>query len=375
MARKTALELKRPAKGATKGAAKAAPKKLGTAAQVAARINQQMKRDVVKMGSDDKYKIERVPTGSLVIDRLTGGGFARGRHVLMYGDWTVGKSLLAYMTMVLAQERGEVCAVLDPEQVFNAAWFTELGGNVDDLLMPDVTNAMEMGNILRLMEQKSEGMPGVDIVLVDSVASLLTREEQDYDWESEKDARTASLARYMSLLLRQITMGNDDTLFIWTNQWRDKISHIPGLKSTPGGRALGFYASTMIELMQGEKDTSEAEVAYKGKMAKRKRVNGRWVNVRLAKEKTGGRPDDTAAFMLNYETNRIDTAREILDLGMKDGLITRPKDYFFIQTPDGKEVKCHGINRAVAKLNEDDELREWLTLCIQEQTIAGAVRG
>lgn len=348
---------------------------MGAAAQVAARINHQMKRDVIQMATDAKYTIKRVPTGSLVIDRLTGGGFARGRHVLLYGDWTVGKSLIAYNTMAKAQERGEVCAVLDPEQIFNASWYSELGGNVEDLLMPNLGNANEMGNVLRLMEQKSDDMPGVDIVLVDSVASLLTKEEQEYDWESDKDARTASLARYMSLLLRQITMGNEDTLFIWTNQWRDKISSIPGLKSTPGGRALGFYASTMIELMQGEKDTGEMEVPYKGKVSKRKRVNGRWVNVRLAKEKTGGRPEDTAAFMLNYETNQIDVAREILDLGMKDGLITRPKDHFFIQTPDGKEVKCHGINQAVAKINKDDELREWLTLCIQEQTIAGAVRG
>lgn len=359
MARKTAANLKRP-------------KQMGAAAQVAARINQQMKRDVVRMASDDKYLIQRVPTGSLVLDRLTGGGFARGRHVLLYGDWTVGKSLIAYNTMVQAQERGEVCAVLDAERIFNATWFTELGGNVDDLLMPDLSNAHEMGNVLRLMEQKSPDVPGVDIVLIDSVASLLTREEQDYDWESEKDVRTASLARYMSLLLRQITMANQDTLFIWTNQWRDKISSIPGLKSNPGGRALGFYASTMIELSQGEKETGEVEVAYKGKFSKRKHVHGRWVNVRLAKEKTGGRPDDTAAFLLDWGTRKIDTAREILDLGMRDGLVKKPNDYYFIQTPEGKELKLHGVNRAIAKINDDDELREFLTLCIQEQTVAGA---
>jgi recombination protein RecA len=344
-------------------------KRAGAAAQVAARINLQMKRPVIRMASDPKYIIEKVPTGSLVLDRLTGGGFARGRHVELYGDWTVGKSLIAYMTMILAQERGEVCAVLDPERVFNSAWFAELGGDIDSLLMPDFQNASEVGSLLRLMEQNEEDIPGVDIVLIDSVASLLTSEEQKYDWESDKDVRTASLARYMSLLLRQITMSNDKTLFIWTNQWRDKISSIPGLKSTPGGRALGFYASTRIELMQGEKETEVQSQAYKGKMSDRKVVTGRWVNVRLAKEKTGGRPEETAALMLDYDTRRLDITREILDLGLRDGLIEKQGDYYSIPTVEEPQVmkRYHGLKRAINAIAEE-ELQEFLVTCITEQT-------
>jgi RecA/RadA recombinase len=329
-----------------------------------------MQRDVIRMASDDKFKIKRVPTGSLVLDRLTCGGFARGRHIYMYGDWMVGKSLIAYLTMVLAQQRGEVCAVIDPESIFDSSWFSRLGGNIDDLLMPDLANANEMGNILRLMEQKTDEFPAVDIVLIDSVASLLTGEEEKYDWESGKDVRTASLARYMSLLLRQITMANDQTIFLWINQWRDKISSIPGLKSKPGGRALDFYASTMIEFGQGDKETVEAEVIYKNQKVKRKRVAGRWVHCIQRKEKTGARPEDSRSFLLDYETKRPDVARELIDLGMEDGLIERVGDSYLIPTVEEPQVakKYHGIKRAVNAINADDELREFLTLCVSEQT-------
>jgi RecA/RadA recombinase len=118
---------------------------------VAARINATMKEDVVTLGSDTKYEIERVPTGILTIDRLLHGGFARGRHVELFGDWLTGKSLVMYSTMALAQERGEVCALVDAENVFSARWFKRLGGNPNDLIMAEAKNAHTLGNVIRVM--------------------------------------------------------------------------------------------------------------------------------------------------------------------------------------------------------------------------------
>jgi recombination protein RecA len=342
----------------------------GAAATIAARVNAQMKADVVSLGSDDRYEIKRIPTGILTIDRLLGGGFARGRHVELFGDWLVGKSLLAYMTMALAQERGEVCACIDAENVFDKAWFAELGGNPDELIMGEKINASTMGNVLRLLIQKTEEIQGVDIVLIDSVASLLPKEEELHDLE--ESLQPARLAALMSTLLRQLTMQNQDTLFLWTNQWRDKISRVPGLQSTPGGRALGFYASTRIEMAQGEKETEEVAVVRHGAYVKRKQVLGRWVQCTVRKEKTGARPESSKSFLLNYDTRRPDVARELIDLGMEDGLIVRHGDYYHVTGSDDKEIKMHGIKNAVKKIDADDELREWLVACVEEQTMAGA---
>lgn len=362
MARKSASGLKRrPSTGA--------------AAAVAARVNAQMKEEVVTFASDDKYQVRRVPTGILTVDRLTGGGFARGRHTELFGDWMVGKSLVAYSTLAQAQARGEVCALVDAENVFNAQWFRKLGGDPAELIMAKARNANTLGNILRLMIQKGD-FQNVDIILIDSVASLLPKEEEEHDLEAG-DARVGSLARLMSLLLRQLTMQNEDTAFIWTNQWRDKISRIPGLQSTPGGRSLGFYASTRLEMAQGEKETEEVEAVFKGKRVNRKRAVGRWVHCTVRKEKTGARPESSASFMLNYDTRRPDVCREVIDLGMTDGIIERKGDYYHMKTPDGGEVKAHGIKNAVKKLEGNDELREFLILCVQERTaiLAGEASG
>lgn len=337
------------------------------------RINAQMKGNVVTMGNDPQYTISKIPTGSLVIDRLTGGGFSRGRHSVLYGDFQACKSLIVYRTMALAQERGETCALVDTEDVFNERWFRILGGNPNDLIMyPDkdqahIGNANELGNILRLMIQRGEGIVPVDVVGVDSVAGLLPTEEQDHNLE-EGDARVASLARLMPLLLRQLTTANKGTAFIWTNQWRDKISRIPNQKSTPGGRSLGFFASTMIEMVKSEKETAEEEMIYRGKSVKRRVAQGQWVTCTTRKEKTGARPETSKSFLLDFSTKQPSLAREIVDLGMEDELIRRVGDTYFIADGNEGETKHHGIKKTIAAIEDDDELREWLVACIEETT-------
>lgn len=352
MARKTAASLKR---------------KVGAAAGVAARVNAQMREDLVIIGSDPRFQIDKITTGSLVLDRMLLGGFPRGRHVEIFGDWQVGKSLLVYMTLIEAQQRGEVTAIVDGEGVFNEEWFTALGGDVDSLIKYRPRTANQLAKVLQLFVQHEEEIRAVDVVGIDSVASMLPEEELNHDFE-EGDARVASLARLMSMLLRRITSQNDKTLFLWTNQWRDKISRIPGLMSTPGGRSLGFYATTRIEIRQGEKETEPRKIIHKGKEVERKVVTGQWIDLRLVKEKSGGRPFDQASIMLDYETRRFDAARELIDLGMRDGLIDRQGDYYNILVEQLGGGRLHGIKRAVARINENDDLRELLSLAIAEQT-------
>lgn len=345
-----------------------------TASTLRDRVNATLHSNVVTLGSAYP-EITKISTGSLVLDRLLLGGFARGRHSVLVGDYQAGKSLALYRTMALAQQRGETAALIDAENVFNAKWFAQVGGDPDNLVLyPDRSlkgqskrDANELGNVLRTMIQRGEGVVPADVVGIDSIASLLPSEELEHDLE-DGDPRVASLARLMPLLLRMLTTMNDQTAFIWTNQWRDKIGRIPGLRSTPGGRAIGFFASTIVEMAEGEKETESKKVVVKGKLVERKVVRGRWITCTATKEKTGARPYGVRSYLLDYTTRVPSLAREIVDLGMEDGFVVRTGDNYFITTIEGEEIKFHGIPKTLKRIEDDDDLREGLIAMIEERT-------
>ena len=119
-------------------------KKSSRAAVLARSINDALKLDEgLRLGNDPYFEIHRVPTGSLVVDRITGGGFALGRHYELYGDESVGKSYIVYRTMALSQRRGNLCAIIDPEHSFDSERFTFLGGNPAELLIQHPQTAEE----------------------------------------------------------------------------------------------------------------------------------------------------------------------------------------------------------------------------------------
>ncbi len=341
-----------------------AKKKQSKARQVMARINQQMQADVLTMASDPHFQMEKVPIGILALERITGGGFTRGRHVELYGEESTGKSSAAYMTLALAQERGEVCAVIDSEHVFDTVWFKHLGGDPDELLFFHPDTAEKVIKVLMLFCQTDDDNPGADIVLVDSVASMLPREELEKDVD-EGDDRVASLARTMSRLLRRVTTVNDRTLFIWTNQARDKIGGYGGI-TTPGGRALKFYASTRLEFRRGEKIKSKRKVGRKGKLVEAPITTGHWVLVRSEKEKTA-RPHRESMFAFDSEANRVDEEMDIINLGLEDNLIERRGDVYVYMDIDGEEWRGT-VSRFKGYLKKNRDLRDELVEAISERS-------
>lgn len=342
-------------------------KTTGAATAVAARVNAQMKGDLVVVGSDPRFLIEKITTGSLAIDRLLFGGFSRGRHSEIYGDWQAGKSLVVYNTLVRAQWRGEVCAIVDGENVFDEKWFARLGGDPESLIKYKPKTANQLAKVLQLFVQHEDEVAPVDVVGIDSVASMLPIEELEYDFE-DGSPQPAGLARIMSMLLRSVTSQNDKTAFIWTNQWRDKISRIPGQRSTPGGRALGFYASTRLEMMKAEAEMENRKVVKKGQWTDRKVKRGQWVNVVLKKDKTGATPESDMSLLLDYDDKQFDIAREILDLGMKDGLIDRAGDYFTINLPGQKGTRIHGVPKVIKAIKGSESLAADLSALIEART-------
>jgi recombination protein RecA len=345
------------------------PKKGGTksVSSMIAEVNSGMGKDVIGRASDARFTVDRVPIGILAMERVTGGGFVRGRHVELFGDESTGKSLVLYMTLALAQQRGELCALVDGEHVFDAEWFTSIGGNPDDLLIFHPENAEEVIKVLMLFAQSSGKVDGVSICGIDSVASMLPREELEKDVE-EGDDRVASRARMMSRLLRRVTTVNDKTLFIWTNQFIDKIGSYGGGSTTPGGRSLRFYATTRIEMRRGERVKAERTKAKAGKLVKKPTVIGHWVQLRSEKEKSA-RPYLESSFFFDAERGEVDQELSIINLGLEDGLVERNGNTFvYVDTEDnewsGTEKKFKEI------LRDNEEVREEIEWAIRENTTA-----
>lgn len=350
---------------------KKAPK--SRAAELAAEINAALKLESpLRVGSDPYFTMERIPTGSLVLDRIIGGGFVRGRHYELYGGENAGKSTIVYMTMVLAQQRGEICAMIDPEHSFDNERFEFLGGNSSNLILEHPHDAEEAVAVMMMLAGFGDDF-NLSVVGIDSVSSLVTTEETSKD-PREKD-QPATQARMMSRALRRITAMNKKTLFLWTNQERVNVGITYGSpNTTSGGRALRFYATGRIEFRRGTKLMRKAKVARAGKLVEAEIVYGRWTQVRVEKEKST-RPQREGAFVFNHDLRIIDPAYEVIQLGLEDGLIDRTANGIYSYT-DIDDHEWKGYEKKFAQfLRENDELRQELIDVIVENTREQEVEG
>jgi recombination protein RecA len=339
-------------------------KKQSPAATLVTAINGALKRPVIGLASDPKFSIEHVPTGSLTMDRITGGGFPRGRHVELYGDEATAKSYIAYRTMALAQERGELCALVDAEKVFDDEWFAYCGGVPKDLIYFRPRTGEELIEVLMLFADPQDALSNVSVCTIDSVASILPKEELE-KMPTEGEDRTASRARLMSRMLRRVTTVNDKTLFLWTNQIIDKIGGYGGTTS-PGGRSLKFYASVRVEMKKEQKERKQRKTIVKGKPVDRNVVVGQWVIIRAEKQKTA-RPGQEGMFYFDFDRRCIDPERELVNLGLQDEVITLSGRKLAFEDSNGKEWS--GIESAFLRwLQDNDELADDLRWVINERT-------
>lgn len=343
------------------------------AAALAAEINNTLKlENPIRLGSDPYFTITRVPTGSLVMDRITGGGWALGRHYELFGDESVGKSFILYRSMILSQMRGEICAMVDPEHSFDNERFEFLGGNANDLLLQHPKTAEESVAVMMLLAQHSEA-ENLGIVGIDSVASLVTNDEAKKDPRDED--RIGAQARMMSKALRRITTVNKKTLFLWTNQERMDVGvKFGNPKTTSGGRALRYYATGRMEFRRGGALNRPGFRIRGGKRVETEVQFGRWVQVRVIKDKST-RPNREGAFVFNHDLRMIDPAYEILQLGLEDELIERSSTgrYSYVDLDDHE---WKGTEKQFTNwLRTKDELAHELITAIQDNTRVDAAGG
>jgi recombination protein RecA len=342
-------------------------KRSNSAAALVSEINSTLQLDSpVRLGSDPYFTVERIPTGSLVVDRITGGGFALGRHYELFGDESVGKSYICYRTMALSQQRGNLCAVVDPEHSFDSERFAFLGGYPDELLaMHPRTGEDAVASMMLLASHAEAGL--LEVITCDSVSSLVSLDEHAKD-PRERD-KLAAQARMMSKALRRITAVNKKTLFLWTNQERMNVGVVFGNpRFTSGGRALRYYATGRIEFRRGTKVIGKRKRAKAGKLVESEVQIGRWIQCRVEKDKST-RPGREGAFVFDYEEKRISAASEIIQLGLEDGLIVRSSSgQYSYEDIDGQTWKGTQ-NQFQGFLRKNGELHDELVSAIEDVTM------
>lgn len=333
---------------------------------VLSEINSTLGSAVLRLGNDPYFEIVRIPSGSLVIDRITGGGFALGRHYEIFGSESSAKTSLVYMTIALSQQRGKLCALVDPEHSFDAKWFRHLGGIPEELITCQPESGEEAIEAMMLLFKQN-----AEVIGVDSVAALATREEAER--APTDKAMVASQARFMSANLRRLTTYNEKTLVLWINQNRTKIGVFFGDPTTqPGGRALKYYDTARIELRRGEKITKKGiKVNTKSKVIETQVQNAYWLYAKAHKNKVS-REGLEGTFVFDSERGRIDPISEIVQLGLHDGLITRTEKKFMYVDYD--EIEWSGTQpQFYQMLRENDQLRQELIECIQDETLRLAI--
>jgi recombination protein RecA len=204
---------------------------------------------IMKLGSDQVQPVAAISTGALALDLALGiGGVPRGRIVEIYGPESSGKTTLALHIVAEAQRNGGIGAFIDAEHALDPVYARALGVDIDELLISQPDTGEQALEITDLLIRSGS----LDVVVIDSVAALVPRAEIEGEMG---DVHVGLQARLMSQALRKLagTISRSNTTAVFINQMREKIGVMFGSpETTPGGRALKFYASTRLDIRRVE---------------------------------------------------------------------------------------------------------------------------
>lgn len=266
---------------------------------------------IMPLGEDSSLNIEGIPTGSLSLDIALGGkGLPRGRVIEIFGPESSGKTTLALHVVAEAQKDGGIAAFIDAEHAFDPSWGKKLGVQLDTLLVSQPNSGEEAMQIAEMLVKSN----AVDVVVVDSVAALVPRQELEGEIG---DSHVGLQARLMSQALRKLTgaINRSKTCVIFINQIREKIGVMFGSpETTPGGRALKFYSSCRID------------VRRIGQLKDGEEVVGQRVRTKIVKNKVAP-PFRVAEFDMMH-THGISYEGDVLDLGVAHKIIAKTGAWF-----------------------------------------------
>ena len=301
---------------------------------------------IIRLGDGHRVDVDVIPTGNLLIDRALGvGGFPRGRIVEVYGPESSGKTTLTLTVIAEAQKKGGLAAFIDVEHALDPAYAAKLGVNIDDLLVSQPNSGEEALQICETLVRSN----AIDVVVLDSVAALVTKQELAGEIG---DSTVGTQARLMSAAMRKLTafIAKARTTCIFTNQIREKIGVMFGNpETTPGGRALKFFSSVRIDIRR------IAQIkATDGS------VQGSRTRIKVVKNKVAA-PFQEAEFDIMYNEG-ISSVGSLLDLALEFDIVQKRGSWF---SYSGNQL-AQGRDAAKVALKDDQALYEEVEAKVKE---------
>lgn len=293
------------------------------------------KGSIMRMGDKADTQISTIPSGSLALDDALGvGGYPRGRIVEVYGPESSGKTTVALHAVAEVQKRGGTAAYIDAENALDPVYATHLGVNIDDLLLSQPDTGEQGLQITDALVTSG----AIDIVVIDSVAALVPRAEIEGEMG---DAHVGLQARLMSQALRKLsgTISKTKTIAIFINQIREKVGVMFGNpETTPGGRALKFYATIRLEIRRAEQIKDGTNII------------GNRVRIKVVKNKVAP-PFKRAEVDIMYGKG-ISQSGELVDMAVDKDIIDKSGSWYSY----GEERIGQGRENAKTYLEEHQEM-------------------
>jgi len=328
-----------------------------TVEQVLSQLNPKLRKSILV--GDEIPKTQYAATPSYGLNKALNGGLPYGRQVLIWCSKSSAKSSLCLQMIGMAQKEGKVCAWIDAEMSYDRAWSEKLGVDTSKLIVSQARTINEMVDVgVNLMEA------GVDIIVVDSITSLLPAIYFEKDSEElkqlENTKQIGAESRDFSNAWKMINYSNNKvkpTLFVLISQSRNNINAMYTSQQPTGGQATKFYSSVVVKLFSSESDNQ----AIKGKIhAGDKLIEekiGRKVRWELQFSKTSPSfQNGEYDFYFRGDSVGIDTIGDLVDTAELAGHITRTGAWY--QLDDGTKVQ--GREGLINRVKEDLDLQEIL---------------
>jgi len=309
---------------------------------------------IMRMGEAKHLNVEAIPTGSLSLDIALGvGGIPKARITEIFGPESSGKTTLCLHLVAEIQKMGGMAAYVDMEHALDPIYASHLGVDIENLLISQPDTGEQALEITETLVRSG----AIDLVIVDSVAALVPRNEIDGDMG---DATMGMQARLMSQALRKLSgaINQTKTAVVFTNQLRQKIGVMFGNpETTTGGMALKFYASVRLDIRRIQSIKVGSEII------------GNRVRVRVVKNKVAP-PFKVAEFDVMYNEG-ISTEGDILDLGTQLEIITKRGAFYSY----GDIRLGQGRENSKEFLRQNQDLLEELDSAIREHAMNGFALG
>lgn len=328
-----------------------------TIEEVLAQLNPKLRKTILV--GDEVPKTEYALTPSHGLNRALNGGLPYGRQVLIWGSKSSAKSSLCLQTIALAQKEGKVCAWIDAEMSYDKSWAEKLGVDTSKLIVSQARTINEMVDVgVNLIEA------GVDIVVVDSITSLLPaiyfEKDSDELKQLENTKQIGAESRDFSNAWKMLNYANNKvkpTLLILISQSRNNINAMYTSQQPTGGQATKFYSSTVIKLFSSESENQALKgKIYVGDKAIEEKV-GRKIRWDLQFSKTSpafqsGEYD----FYFRGDIVGIDGVADLVDTAELMGIVERTGAWYLL--PDGAKVQ--GREGFINRVREDLDLQDMI---------------